>query len=996
MKNTSVIRDLSRISSQDTHLVGVKAVALGQLHAKRKKDYHIPSGFVVTTDVYKTLMRSGLGKKIKHELRGIDVENLKSLNAVGKKIRTWIMAAKISRDVQSEITKAFDILSGPVAVRSSAVCESLPDASFAGQYDSFLNIKTKKDLLLHIQKCIASVFSDRALQYRHIMGYDHSSFDIAIIVQEMYYSAQMVSGVMSTFDAHTGHDGVLGIDASYGLPDGVLKGNVVADQFLLFKKGITKKQAPIISRRIGEKAHQWVPGKTKGVIKKTVLEKKRNRFCLTDQMIGEIAWVGMQLEKQRGASQVIEWAYDRTSKRVIVLQARSEKIDAREQVSRNLIERYSLHKESDILAEGAAVGRKIGAGKVKIVTDEKDLKKFKDGQILVAKATKPEWEPSIRRASAIITEQGSTSSHAAVISRELGVPCVVGVQNALTRFKSAMSLTVDCSVGSRGKIYKGILPFEVEKRKVSTSNPVHTDILVGLTDPENALGLSRLPVSGAGVLSFADVYTHSVKAHPMALLTDAKKVKGTAKKRLREITKGYTTRKKYLSDKLTEGISLAAAAFSPHEVIVQLSAHDSAHLKGLLGEHIGQKIMKNWQAAVTRTECKAIVQARAMGLKNIHVMIPACATLEQALMYLKLLKKYGIERKRNESKIYANCLIPNNAVFASAFAEHFDNVFLTTKDGAMDELTSIVAQDVIASVIREVHKKRRKVGFFGTLASDDVRLTDFLVQKGIDTLCLQPDVVLPLRERVVKAEKTVGKTGVRTNSKLLSMVVGVGLLGAMLIGAGAGCTQVVELPQKGLSDELSPAELRSRIETQVRATMQKAQDAIDEAALTTLDVASFAQFSLKHHPSWEVSSWNGGITVSSDDGEYISVFEQLVSHPVADSDREEISVDGTSGSAFTLGEEDKAVRVVEIERGDIVIEINAKGKRAIKSIDTIRFADNQGVITHRKATHWDVREGRICAQMITYARPSKRVECTAHETPCDVPDGWEVCDASDI
>ncbi|MBI5221964.1 MAG: phosphoenolpyruvate synthase, partial [Candidatus Magasanikbacteria bacterium] len=1012
------------IEIKDVPLVGGKNASLGEMYSKLTvKGISVPNGFAITAKAYRDfLVHAKLTEKIKKNLKGLNVADVKALSQAGKKIREAILSATFSHDLIAEIKKSYQELAKSVsvhdvsvAVRSSATAEDLPDASFAGQQETYLNVKGEKELLIAVKKCVASLFTDRAISYREAKGFDHMSVALSVTVQQMVRSDLGASGVMFTLDTESGFPGVVLINAAYGLGEYVVKGRVTPDQFYVFKDGVKQGKKAIISRILGSKEVKLIYGKKQGTTQAQVKQGERDKFAISADDAVKLAKWGVQIEEHYNRPQDIEWAKDGQTGRLFIVQARPETVKAR--ASHSVIENYQLKKRGKVLVSGIAIGQKIGAGKARAIDEPRDMKQFKKGEILVTRVTDPDWEPIMRLAAAIVTEQGGKTSHAAIVSRELGVPCLVGAKDARQVLKTGIKATVSCSEGDEGFVYAGILPFEVKKTEIKSISKTKTKIMMNVGDPDNAFSLSFLPNDGVGLAREEFIFSNFIRIHPLALIHFNKLKDRAAKRKIAALTRGYKKKEDYCVDKLAEGIGRIAAAFYPRDVIVRLSDFKTNEYATLIGgkefEPKEENPMLGWRGAsryyskeykeAFRLECEAIKKARdEWGLKNIIVMVPFCRTSEEGEKVLSIMADYGLKRGENGLQVYVMCEIPSNVILAEDFAKIFDGFSIGSND--LTQLTLGVDRDsslvshvydeknkavttLIRQVIHMAHKYKRKVGICGQAPSDYPEFAEFLVREGIDSISLNPDTVVSTRERIAFVEKTLGKMGRKTSGKFLGLVVWFGLLGAMFISLGAGCSLVnnKQTPKDSLS-YASSSELRKKV--------VEMKDKEFDAKTVLLKESSFANFTMQYPAAWTVEHWNGGVAVkSSDTGEYVSVFRQLVKPPIKQSDKGAISVDGQPATITMVGATKggllTAIYEITLEDEDIVLEIDvALMENNDKIIKSFKFLEEQ---TSSAPNKWDVLEKRLCVQMITYARKNKSSECEMFPTPCDVPKLWDVC-----
>ncbi|MFA5127449.1 MAG: phosphoenolpyruvate synthase [Patescibacteria group bacterium] len=818
MPSSKYISWFKDLTIKDIPTVGGKNASLGEMYAKlTAKGIVVPNGFAITAEAYRAHMKENdLEGKIKKLMSGLNARNVRDLAIAGNKIRQMILAEnlpwEVVRDVKAsyqELCKSTGKRQLAVAVRSSATAEDLPNASFAGQQETYLNIRGEKELLIAVKKCIASLFTDRAISYRVDKGFDHTAVALSVAVQEMVRSDIGASGVMFTLDTESGHKGVVLINAAYGLGEYVVKGRVVPDQFYVFKDGVKRGLNSIISKRLGTKQVKLIYAKKGGTIQAPVNISEQNVFCVDDKDVITLAKWGMMIEEHYGHAMDIEWAKDGETGKMYIVQARSETVKSQEKI--NIIETYHLEKKSAVLAEGASVGQKIGAGKVRIIETPAKLKNFKKGEVLVTRLTDPDWEPIMRLASAIVTEQGGKTSHAAIVSRELGIPCIVGAANARKLLKNGEPVTVSCAEGEAGYVYKGILPFSVQRTELKELQKTRTKVMMNVGDPNSALALASIPNDGVGLAREEFIFTDFIKIHPLALVNFDKLKDKKAKHKISEMTVGYKNKTDFCVDRLAEGIAFIATAFYPNNVIVRLSDFKTNEYATLLGgaefEPKEENPMIGWRGASRyydpkykegfHLECKALKKVREdWGLKNVIIMVPFCRTPEEGKKVLATMKEFGLERGKNDLKVYVMCEIPSNVILADDYAQIFDGFSIGSND--LTQLTLGVDRDsalvshiydennaavkkLIRSVIKTAHNRGRKVGICGQAPSDYPKFAEFLVEAGIDSISLNPDTVLKTRQNILSMEKKIRSplSGAAVIAETI-IIVAVGLMVAMV------------------------------------------------------------------------------------------------------------------------------------------------------------------------------------------------------------------------
>lgn len=839
--------------------MGGKNASLGEMYAKlTSKGMKVPNGFALTADVYWDFIKENdLQKRIKETLKGLDKKDVHELSVVGNKIRKMILQGKFSKEVEKQIVEAYKELSKSskksnldVAVRSSATAEDLPDASFAGQQETYLNVRGEKELLLASKKCIASLFTDRAISYREDKGYDHTAIALSVGVQEMVRSDMGTSGVMFTLDTESGFKGAVLINAAYGLGEYVVKGRVTPDQYYIFKDGLKNGFKSIMSRQLGSKEVKLTYGKV-GTKQEKVKLSDQKVYCLTDEEVLQLAKWGVLIEEHYGHPMDIEWAKDGLTNQLFIVQARSETVRSK---IVNVIEQYQIKQKdgAKVLLTGSSVGQKIGQGKARVINSPKQMKQFKPGEVLVTRITDPDWEPIMRMASAIVTEQGGKTSHAAIVSRELGTPAIVGAAKARQVVKNGQDITVSCAEGEAGYVYKGILPFEVQRTEIKSVPDTRTKIMMNVGDPSNAFTLSALPNDGVGLAREEFIFTNFVKIHPLALVNYKDQPKDV-KEKIDALTVGYKDKAKYCVDKLAEGIAFITAAFHPNDVIVRLSDFKTNEYATLIGgaayEPKEENPMIGWRGASRyydekfkpgfKLECEAIKKVRdEWGMKNLIVMVPFCRTVEEGKKVLAVMKEFGLERGKDGLQVYVMCEIPANVILAKEFCEIFDGFSIGSND--LTQLTLGVDRDsalvshvydeknlavktLIRQVIKVAHENKRKVGICGQAPSDYPEFAEFLVQEGIDSISLNPDTVLKTRERIASMEKKVaakpaGSFKMGMASKLLLIF---GVFGLATVLGGYTC-------QNMNSAKMTTQEVQAEITAKVAAAKAEVKQQMEE------------------------------------------------------------------------------------------------------------------------------------------------------------------------
>ena len=788
------------VSLRDVLLVGGKNAALGEMiRHLTKKNVDIPDGFATTSYAYfYFLSKAKLKEKIKEILKNLDVNDIKNLQSKGKAIRDLILKSKFPKDLEKEIIRAYRGLSKKyhqenlaVAVRSSATAEDVPETSFAGQMESFLNISGEEKLIEAVKKCVASLFTDRAIVYRQENKFDHLKIALSVGVQKMVRSDLACSGVMFSCDTETGFPDVVLINASYGLGENIVQGKVEPDQYYVFESTLKKGFRPILEKKLGSKKIKLIYNKGKKPTKNvSVSQKERQKYALDDKEILALAKWSILIEDHYQRPMDIEWAKDGLDKKLYILQARPETVQSRKDVS--VLEEYVLDKSSaswrsnKILLTGLAVGNKIGQGRVNRIMGVKDISKFKKGEVLVTDMTDPDWVPVMKLASAIITDSGGRTAHAAIVSRELGIPCIVGTSKATKILKSGQEVTISCAEGEQGKIYSGLIPFKIKKTDISklksASWRTKVKIMMNLGEPDLAFGLSFLPNNGVGLAREEFIIANNIKVHPLALI-NYKKLPPLLKRKIDKLTTGYKNKNQFFIDKLTEGISKIAAAFYPEPVIVRFSDFKTNEYCSLIGGEIYEPKEENpmlgWRGAsryynekfkpAFKMECQTIKRAREIfGLKNIWLMVPFCRTIKEAKKVLGLMEENGLKKGENGLKVIVMCEIPSNVILAEKFLEIFDGMSIGSNDLTqlilgIDRDSALVAKvgderneavkEMIKKVIKLCRQKRKYCGICGDAPSTLVDFVKFLMDCKIPSMSLSPDAVIKTIFNLSKRQK---------------------------------------------------------------------------------------------------------------------------------------------------------------------------------------------------------------------------------------------------
>jgi pyruvate,water dikinase len=783
------IRFFEEIAMKDVPQVGGKNASLGELWRHlAPQGVKLPNGFATTADAYfHFLDEAGLTDKIHQTLDGLDVTNLDDLAERGAAVRAMIVKAKLPADFEAEIRTGYAELSKlcghkevTVAVRSSATAEDLPNASFAGEQETYLNVTGADAVIKKTVECIASLFTNRAIVYRAENGFDHLRVALSVGVQQMVALKSRTSGIMFTIDTETGFHNVVVINAIYGQGENIVQGRVSPDEFTVFKPTMA-----IIKRRLGAKQSRLLPA-AGGKMKNTpVPTAERARYCLSDEQVKTLAGWGMAIEKHYGKPMDMEWAQDDADGQLYIVQARPETVAARRDT--NVIENYHLLEKAVPTVTGVSVGDKIGAGPVNKITGIKDMGHFKQGDVLVTEMTDPDWVPIMKMASAIVTDKGGRTCHAAIVSRELGIPCVVGTGDGVAKLKQGEEVTVSCAEGDEGHIYVGKLKFVVDRTDVAHLPRPKTKIMMNVGSPDLAFEYAQIPNDGVGLAREEFIIDSHIKIHPMALLKFDQVKDKAARATIEKLTAGYADKAQYFVDKLAEGVAVIAAAFWPNDVIIRFSDFRTNEYAGLIGgagfEPAERNPMIGWRGAsryydpgyqpAFELECQAMLKVRdELGLTNVKAMIPFCRTLEEAKKVLAVMAGAGLKRGENGFEVYVMAEIPSNIILAEQFAELFDGFSIGSNDLTqmtlgVDRDNSAVAIDydenneAVKELIRRLIKvgkdKHVKVGICGQAPSDYPEFARFLVEEGIDSISLTPDTVVKTTIDVKKTEDKLKK-----------------------------------------------------------------------------------------------------------------------------------------------------------------------------------------------------------------------------------------------
>ncbi len=769
---------LEELGMDNVDIVGGKNASLGEMIGKLAEvGVLVPGGFATTSAAYREFLRSdGLDERIRERLQDLDVDDIEALTNAGRSIRGWITETALPARLRSDIESAWEEMCGGrdirVAVRSSATAEDLPDASFAGQQETFLNVRGLDNLVDALHQVYASLFNDRAIAYRVHQGFDHSQVALSVGVQHMVRSDLAASGVMFTLDTESGFRDAVFITSSYGLGETVVQGAVNPDEFYVYKPALKEGGHPILRKNLGSKAVKMVfsenptPGKTVETV--DVEEQDSLAFSLSDDEVIELARTAVIIENHYGRPMDIEWGKDGSDGKLYILQARPETVQSR---SGRTIQRFTLQDRSSILCKGRSIGQKIGAGTAKVIRNVSEMGRVQQGDILVSDMTDPDWEPVMKRAAAIVTNRGGRTCHAAIIARELGIPAVVGCGNATSVIEDGTEVTVSCAEGDEGFVYDGQLRFEEKEIELDSLPEIPVKIMMNVGNPDRAFDFANIPHRGVGLARLEFIINRMIGVHPNALL-DYDKLDESVREAIDEQMAGYASPTSFFVDKLAEGVGTIAAAFAPEPVIVRLSDFKTNEYANLIGGEayepreenpmLGFRGASRYVAPGFRPcfelECAALRKVRNdMGLKNVQVMIPFVRTVEQARQVIGLLEENGLKRGEDDLRVIMMCELPTNALLADSYLDYFDGMSIGSND--MTQLTLGLDRDsaliadlfderdeavkaMLALAIKACKKRGKYVGICGQGPSDHPDLALWLVEQGIDSLSLNPDTVV--------------------------------------------------------------------------------------------------------------------------------------------------------------------------------------------------------------------------------------------------------------
>ncbi|MEA1924300.1 MAG: phosphoenolpyruvate synthase [Candidatus Altiarchaeota archaeon] len=814
-KKNNFVLWLEETGIEDVPLVGGKNASLGEMIKELVDEgINVPNGFAITAEAYKHLLKhGGIEDNINEILSDLDTHNIQNLRRKGEQIRELIRNLDFPQELSDAITEAYREMGSrfgygenpDVAVRSSATAEDLPNASFAGQQDTYLNIKGEKELLDACKKCFASLFTDRAISYREDKGFNHFDVYLSIAVQKMVRSDSSSSGVMFSIDTESGFKDAVFITGSYGLGENIVQGAVNPDEFYVFKPTLKEGYKSLIGKKRGNKKIKMIYSNEGDEKVKNIetQEEERKTFCINEGEILKLAKWACIIEDHYSEKagyfkpMDIEWAKDGDGEKVgsgelFIVQARPETVHSQKDFS--IVKNYVLKEEGNILVEGPAVGEMIGQGKVNVIVSAKSIDEFKKGEVLVTDMTDPDWEPIMKIASAIVTNRGGRTCHAAIVSRELGIPCVIGSEDATEKLKTSQEVTVSCADGETGKVYDGLLDFEIEEINLEKLPETRTKIMMNVGLPDKAFVEGQIPNDGVGLAREEFIINSHIGIHPLALIhyDELKKKAGNDKKikevieKIDKITAAYENKIDFFIEELARGIARIAAGFYPNDVIVRLSDFKTNEYANLLGGYLYEPRESNpmigWRGAsryydedfkpAFGLECKALLKAREeMGLKNIKAMIPFCRTVAEGKKVIETMQEFGLVQGEDDLEVYVMCEIPSNVILADQFAEIFDGFSIGSNDLTqltlgLDRDSELVSDiydernDAVKRLIKQVidvaKEKGRKIGICGQAPSDYEEFATFLVECGIDSMSLNPDTVIKTKMKIAEKEKELG------------------------------------------------------------------------------------------------------------------------------------------------------------------------------------------------------------------------------------------------
>ena len=799
-ENASLVLWLDEVGMDDVPRVGGKNASLGELRRSLSDaGVRVPNGFATTSEAYHRFIESGRLRSVLDEtLQGLDIEQIEPLRAAGRRIRGAILETPLPDDLEEAIRTAYRELEREygehcdVAVRSSATAEDLPEASFAGQQETYLNVRGERMLIETVRRCFASLFTDRAIVYRTQRDFDHLQVALSVGVQKMVRSDLAGAGVMFSLDTESGFRDAVLINAAYGLGESVVQGSVNPDEYYVHKPTLSQGFRPILQKRIGAKEFKLVyeEGGSRQVRSVPVPAEERGRLVLNDDEILTLARWACIVEEHYSTlhdsptPMDMEWAKDGETGELFLVQARPETVHARR--APTMLRRYHMEGSGTPIVTGRSVGQKIGQGRARVVRSVSDLDQLGEGEVLVTEMTDPDWEPVMKRAAAIVTDRGGRTCHAAIVSRELGIPAVVGTEAGTGTIEDGMEVTVSCAEGEEGRIYPGLIPFTVEELEMSSLPPTRTDLLLNVGNPSEVFNLAALPGDGVGLARVEFIIASQIRVHPMALLHPERVHDRAERAEIERLASEYDEPGMYFVDRLAQGVGMIAAAFWPREVIVRLSDFKTNEYAGLLGgaafEPTEENPMLGFRGASRYyderyregfgLECRAMKRVRdEMGLRNVKLMVPFCRTPEEGMRVLEEMERHGLRRGENGLEVYVMCEIPSNVVLAEEFARIFDGFSIGSNDLTqlvlgVDRDSELVARLfderdaavrwMVAHVIEEARRAGKKIGICGQAPSDYPEFAKFLVEEGIDSISLNPDALVETIATVARAEAELG------------------------------------------------------------------------------------------------------------------------------------------------------------------------------------------------------------------------------------------------
>ncbi|MEK7559653.1 MAG: phosphoenolpyruvate synthase [Patescibacteria group bacterium] len=801
-KNNSLILWFDELTIGDVGMVGGKNASLGDMYSNLSgQGIKVPDGFAVTAHAYQIFLKeAGHEEKIAQILSSLNKDSIEDLKEKGEEIRQLILSSTIPASISESIKDAYRKLcekygeNTDVAVRSSATAEDLPGASFAGEQETFLNISGAENLLESVKKCFASLFTDRAISYREDKGFAHMKVYLSVGIQKMARSDMGSSGVAFTIDTETGFDKVVIINSSYGLGEMIVQGKVTPDEFIIFKPALEKGFKSIISKKLGDKNKKMIYEGQNQIKEVDISPEDKNKFSLSDEEVLILSGWCIKIEKYfsekygRYQPMDIEWAKDGILNELFIIQARPETVHSSQ--TENVYKEYKLEEKGEEVLRGIAVGTKIATGIVKVLDKADDIGKIQKGDILVTRITDPDWEPIMKIASAIITDEGGRTSHAAIVSRELGIACIVGSGNATTTLSDGQEITVDCSSGNEGIVYRNKLKFTEIDHKLENLPQINTKLMVNIGSPDEAFKYFFLPVKGVGLGRLEFIITEAIKIHPNALINYEKLAQEADKKELIEeinkLTTGYSNKIDFYVERLASGIAKIAAVFWPNDVIIRFSDFKSNEYRMLIGgglyEPKEQNPMLGWRGAsryyhpdfkeAFGLECRAILKVRnEIGLSNVVPMVPFCRTPEEAKKVIETAREFGLSKENDSSlKIYMMCEIPSNILLAEKFLNYFDGYSIGSNDllqltlgidrdsnivSKIDNENNLAVKKLIGEAIRICKSKGKYIGICGQAPSDFPDFTKFLIEQGIESISLNPDSILKMINVISQTEKSL-------------------------------------------------------------------------------------------------------------------------------------------------------------------------------------------------------------------------------------------------